>query len=90
MTCVSCGRYAADPGNSLCQSCLLEEFASLVERRRDLRRAEFADMPPDLCFLLNVMVDAGWSERAVTAAQHALSQPEEAIPAVFAHLAEPA
>ena len=89
MTCFTCGsRPSADPDGVLCMSCLVEELASLARRREELFREELRNTPPALCFLLNVMVDRGWPERAVSAAQHALSRPEPAVPAVFADLAE--
>ena len=91
MTCVQCrNRPVADPDGVLCESCRVEELVSLARRRRELIGAEFGDLSPALCFLLNVMVDSGWSERAVTGAQRALSRPEAPVPAVFAHLVEPA
>lgn len=89
MTCVGCNRRpTADPDGVLCQLCLVGELVSLAEQRRELMRAELGNLPPDLRFLLDFMIDAGWSKRAVTGALHALQQPEEAVPAVFAHLVE--
>ena len=89
MTCIQCrSRVAADPDGTLCEACRVDELRRLIENQRQRTRAEFRSLPPSLCFLLSVMVETGWPERAVTGAQHALARPEKAIPAVFAHVVE--
>ena len=101
MTCIACrDEPVVAPDGTLCESCRGAELARLIERRYAelaglLRRRRLClpsaarrELPPPLYFLLNVMVEAGWSERAVTSAQHSLMRPETAIPAVFAHLVE--
>ena len=86
MTCAACrDEPVTAPGATLCESCRYAELVGIIQRRRLVARRE---LPASLCFLLNVMAEAGWPERAVTSAQHALMRPETAVPAVFAHLVE--
>ena len=88
MTCCLCHVYGTDhPDSSWCRRCRLQEIERSIRARRARERA---NLPPFLCFLADTMVEAGWSARSVTAAQHALGRPETAVPAVFAHLVEPA
>ena len=86
MSCLLCTRPVADLDALLCESCRVADYKRMIERQRRREAERRASLPPDVCFLLNVMVGAGWSERAVTGAQHALSRPEPAVPAAFAHL----
>ena len=86
MTCAACrDEPVAHPDATLCESCRYAELVGLIQRRRLVAQR---GLPPSLCFLLNVLAEAGWPERAVTSAQHALMRPETAVPAVFAHLME--
>ena len=90
MTCAACrNEPVTAPDATLCESCRYAELVGLLRRRRlCLPSAARRDLPPPLYFLLNVMVEAGWSEWAVMSAQRSLMRPETAIPAVFAHLME--
>ena len=88
MTCAACrDAPVTSPDATLCESCRYAELVGSIQRRRLVAQRR---LPPSICFLLNVMAEAGWPERAVTSAQHALMRPETAAPAVFAHLVDAA
>ena len=91
MSCLLCTNAVARPDDTLCDRCRAAEYRRMVARARRREEEWRARLPTDmpaLCFLLNVMVDSDWSERAVTGAQHVLARPEAPVPAVFAHLVE--
>ena len=95
--CVCHERATTFPDATLCEECRLAEFRRLetelqqrkTARKDRLRREkDLQGMPPALAFVLNIMIEAQWSEVAVAAAQRTLTQLERPLPAAFAYLGE--
>lgn len=88
MACVRCHEYGTEGGNVWCARCTAAEYAVAVQARR-LEAA--ADLSPALRFLINVAVEeVGMTGSRATGLQRAMTIPEPAIPAAFAHLLEDA
>ena len=86
VTCIHCREYGTESDNVLCARCLAAEYAQALHAARE---AAAANLPPSLCFLINVAVeDVGMTGPRATGLQRAMATPEPAIPAAFAHLVE--
>ena len=91
MTCIHCREYGTESDNVLCALCLAAEYAQALHAAREAAAAAAANLPPSLCFLINVAVeDVGMTGPRATGLQRAMTTPEPAIPAAFAHLVEEA
>ena len=96
MTCCLCRKQRTTSTDAtLCESCRFAELERLEISKHDREKAlqlqqqrveQLRGLAPSLFFVLKLMVEAGWSERAVSAARRSLTKPEQPIPAAFAYL----